>query len=411
MRLLYNLGIFFYFLAINCVAWFNPKAKKWVNGRKHFWKNFDKTFHLKNPYWFHCASLGEFEQARPLIERIKIKEPQAEILITFFSPSGYNVRKDYEQADYVCYLPIDSPKNAKRFVKAVKPKNVFFIKYEFWFNYMSEIKSNHISFYLISGVFRKKQVFFKWYGGWFKKQLNAFTFFFLQDKRSSGNLKMLGFENQIISGDTRFDRVAETVKNVRQFNDIDKFCGESKVIICGSTWPDDEQYLLPVINEFSGNVKFIIAPHEINENHLLEIENKLKIKSIRYSQLAESCKEKILIVDNIGMLSQIYQYADIVYIGGAFHKKLHNVLEACAFGLPVVFGPQYQNFPEAIDLIQQEAAFSVVNKEGLQSVFKTLLENEDVYETASLNAKNYIAGRVGVADKILNKLNSVKTYQ
>lgn len=409
MRLLYNLSIHVYFFAIYVASPFNPKAKKWVVGRKNFWEEFEKNYQLKSPYWFHCASLGEFEQARPLIERIKAKKPDSQILVTFFSPSGYEVRKNYELADYVCYLPIDSLKNAKKFLNVIKPKRVFFIKYEFWFNYMSEIKSKEIPFYLISGVFRKNQVFFKWYGGWFKKQLNAFTYFFLQDKQSADNLQILGFENQIISGDTRFDRVSETVQNVKKYSDIERFCSGSKVIVCGSTWQDDEEYLLPVINEFSGDTKFIIAPHEINEVHLSDIESKLKISCVRYSKINEENGEKVLIIDNIGMLSQIYQYADIAYIGGAFHKKLHNILEACAFGLPVVFGPYYQNFPEAVDLLQKGSAFSIMNKKDLKSVFQTLLEDKDVYQSACLNAESYIGERVGVADKILDKLNSVKT--
>lgn len=409
MRVLYTLGIYSYLLIIKLASIFNPKAKKWIDGRKVFWKNFEKTYQLKNPFWFHCASLGEFEQARPLIERIKAKNLNQEILVTFFSPSGYEVRRYYELADYVCYLPIDTPKNAKRFMDVVKPKSVFFIKYEFWFNYMSEIKSKQIPFYLISGVFRKNQIFFKWYGVWFKKQLTAFTFFFLQDKNSSDNLKLLGFENQTVSGDTRFDRVWETAQNIKRFSEIEKFCSDSKVVVCGSTWQDDEEYLLPVINEFSASTKFIIAPHEINETHLSEIENKLKVTHVRYSNLRDENNAHVLIIDNIGMLSQIYQYANIAYIGGAFHKKLHNILEACAFGLPVVFGPEYQNFPEAVDLIQQGSAFSVMNKKDLKSVFETLLDNKEVYQLASVNAENYIKDRVGVADKILDKLNSVKT--
>ena len=409
MRLLYNLSIYVYFFAIYVASLFNPKAKKWIDGREYFWKELEQSFNLKNPYWFHCASLGEFEQARPLIERIKAKTPNQHILITFFSPSGYEVRKNYDLADYVCYLPIDTKKNAKRFINAVKPKNVFFIKYEFWFNYMSEIKSNQIPFYLISGVFRKNQVFFKWYGSWFKKRLKAFTYFFLQDISSSDNLKLLGYENQIVSGDTRFDRVWETVQNIKRFSEIEKFCSDSKVIVCGSTWQDDEEYLLPVINEFTSDTKFIIAPHEINEAHLSDVENKLKISFVRYSKLKEESGERVLIIDNIGMLSQIYQYANIAYIGGAFHKKLHNILEACAFGLPVVFGPYYHNFPEAVDLIQKGSAFSIMNTKDLKSVFETLLENKEVYQSASVNSKNYIQNRLGVADKILDKLNSVKT--
>lgn len=222
-------------------------------------------------------------------------------------------------------------------------------------------------------------------------------------------MKLLGFENQTVSGDTRFDRVWETAQNIKRFSEIEKFCSDSKVVVCGSTWQDDEEYLLPVINEFSASTKFIIAPHEINDAHLSDIESKLKISFVRYSNLKEENSERVLIVDNIGMLSQIYQYANIAYIGGSFHKKLHNILEACAFGLPVVFGPYYHNFPEAVDLIQKGSAFSVMNEKDLKSVFQNLLENKEIYQSASVNSKNYIQNRVGVADKILDKLNSVKT--
>ncbi len=419
MRLLYNIFIFLYTVAVNIAALFNAKAKLWVAGRKNIFEKINSSVKPgEELIWFHCASLGEFEQGRPVMERIKKQEPGVKILLTFFSPSGYEIRKDYEFADYVFYLPMDSAANAKKFVQSLNIKAAFFVKYEFWFNYLHELKNKKVPTYMISGIFRDDHYFFKWYGGWAKKQLTAFTEFFLQDEHSKTILSKNGFTNSIVVGDTRFDRVYEIAQNKKEFPLVKLFvglpagasakAGNSIVIICGSTWPKDES--LVVSSEYlekrikSQEVRLIIAPHEIHESHIESIEKLFgKHKTIRYSKATEQnvLNSNILIIDNIGMLASLYSYGNIAYIGGGFDDGIHSILEAAVYGLPVLFGPHYKKFHEAVELIQLQGAVSVNNKEELQKQFELLLIDKTELEKRSVICKNYVLNKKGVSEKII----------
>ncbi len=439
MRFLYSLSIYLYALAIRIASLFNPKAKLFLKGRKDIFENLKhqlKNSQLLTPnsqlIWFHCASLGEFEQGRPLMEKLKLQNPSIKILLTFFSPSGYEIRKNYAGADFIFYLPMDTPSNAKNFIEIVNPQKVFFVKYEFWFNYLNELKNKNIPTYLVSGIFREDHHFFKSTGGWFRKQLCAFTHFFLQDERSVELLNSIGYKNTTLCGDTRFDRVFEVAKNVKEIDLIKLFVDDKKVMIVGSSWLDDEKIISNyLINPKSSvtlsatggglsraesmdegqNFKLIIAPHEIDEKHLSSIESEFIPLSrgagvcLRYSKANEKniVEAQILIIDNIGMLSSLYQYGTIAFIGGGFGKGIHNILEAATFGLPVIFGPNYQKFTEAKELIKLGGAFSINNIAEFEKIM-LLLSDEQVLKTASQISRMYVQGRVGAADKILSKI-------
>ncbi len=408
MRLLYTLSIFLYLFVIKVASLFNSKAKLWVNGRTS--QNIKVTNHDSDIMWFHCASLGEFEQARPLIESMKSKvisskQGGIKIVLTFFSPSGYEIRKNYAGADYIFYLPMDTPSNAKRFIDAVQPSKVFFIKYEFWFNYLNELKNRNIPTYLVSGIFRENHYFFKPYGNWFVKQLNAFTHFYLQDETSAALLQSRGYTNVTVNGDTRFDRVNDIAKNVKSFPMVEHFCQGKSIFIAGSSWREDEK-LIADLKLLIPGFKMIIAPHEIDENHIRELVQQFSPYSmIKYSEANEENVKKadVLIIDNIGMLSSLYQYGTVAYIGGGFGKGIHNILEAATFGLPVIFGPEYYKFNEATELIRLGGAFSVANKEELERTMR-LLNDPFVLQTASHIAKFYVQKRTGATDKILNTI-------
>ncbi len=363
--------------------------------------------------WFHCASLGEFEQGRPLMEKLKLQQPNVKILLTFFSPSGYEIRKNYTGADYIFYLPMDTASNAKKFIEIVKPQKVFFVKYEFWFNYLSELKNRNIPTYLVSGIFREDHHFFKSTGAWFRKQLSAFTHFFLQDDKSIELLNSIGYTNSTLCGDTRFDRVFEVSKNVKQIDLVKQFVGNNKVLILGSSWREDEKIVQSLKLE---SLKLIIAPHEIDEKHLSSIEAEfIPLLSegllrregagvcLRYSLANENnIKEaQVLIIDNIGMLSSLYQYGTIAFIGGGFGKGIHNILEAATFGLPVIFGPNFHKFAEAKELIKLGGAFSVMDVSEYEKTMD-LLSDEQVLKTASQISRMYVQGRIGATEKILS---------
>jgi len=411
MRFIYNLSILFYSLAIRIASLFNEKAKLWLRGRQDIFEKLRSAITEQDGQltWFHCASLGEFEQGRPLIELIRKKDPGAKILLTFFSPSGYGIRKNYAGADHVFYLPLDTTKNAKRFIDIVKPKAVFFVKYEFWFNYLNELKVRKVPVYLVSGIFREDHHFFKSYGAWFRNQLNSFTHFYLQDRRSEELLNRIGFKNTTVSGDTRFDRVFEISKSVKQIDLVKQFAGAKKMLIAGSSWPEDESLVqrLKSGSLKSDGWKIIVAPHEIDEKHIGAIEAGFKDKAIclRYSMADEQNVQAadVLIIDNIGMLSSLYQYGTISFIGGGFGKGIHNILEAATFGLPVIFGPNYEKFTEAKELIKLGGAFSVNNEEELKKTI-ALLSDEQVLKTASHISKNYVESRVGASEKILGSI-------
>ena len=395
MHLLYNISILLYNLGIRIASLFNSKAKLWIKGRKNIFQKLQlATQGHANIAWFHCASLGEFEQGRPIIKGYKKKYPTHKILLTFFSPSGYDIRKNDKIADWVFYLPADTKANAKRFIYIVKPIKVLFVKYEFWLNYIRECKKYNIPFYFVSSIFRKEQIFFK--NKWFARQLKHVTRFFVQDKASNKLLKDIGINNSTISGDSRFDSVKEIKKNQRSFPLIEVFSENKTTIICGSTWPKDEELLIKVIKE-NQQFNYIIAPHQLNNiSELQKRTNGLLFSEADNQNLHNS---NVLIIDNIGLLSSIYNYGKIAYIGGGFGSGIHNVLEAITFGLPVIFGPNYQKFNEANELIKLGTAKSIAN-------FKQLRNAIFYFEKKSLQeiCKNYIEKKSGATNHILQNI-------
>ncbi|NOQ71274.1 MAG: 3-deoxy-D-manno-octulosonic acid transferase [Crocinitomix sp.] len=371
MRLLYTIGVRSYSFMIRIASLWNPKAKKWMQGRQEVWGVLDNWKLDERPvYWFHCASLGEFEQGRPLIEKLK-NEEACQVVITFFSPSGYEIRKNYELADLVIYLPQETQANVARFIAKVQPEKVFFVKYEFWAQYIFEAKKAGAAVYSISAVFRKNQVFFKWYGGYLLKVLKAFDHIFVQDEKSADILKNAGVTSTV-SGDTRYDRVMGNAKKVQSYPEIENFINGKKVLVIGSSWAEDEAVLMATMNHTNFDWKVIVAPHEIDAKRVTALEAKFTKPSVRYSKLVEGSMADVLIIDNIGMLMNVYQYADIAYIGGAFGKGLHNILEPACFGVPVIFGSSFAKFQEAYDFIENGIGFSVNDAEEFQSRFNKL---------------------------------------
>lgn len=405
MSIIYNLGIALYSFAIYIASFFNEKAEFLKNGRKNIWKEIENANLGEDVVWFHSASLGEFEQGRPLIEKIKKDFPQYKIVLTFFSPSGYEIRKNYKEADLIIYLPADTERNAAKFLKAINPKKVFFIKYEYWHHFFKEINSRDIPLYMVSAIFRPSQMFFKKGGGWYRNILKSVTHFYIQDEKSAELLKSIGFENYSVVGDTRFDRVSEIAASAPKFEDIEKIISGKKVLVAGSTWPPDEDILVEYINNSQDDFKFIIAPHEIGDDKIKTLISKLKVPYIRYTEINKVANKdaKVLIIDTIGMLSFIYQYADVAYIGGGFGKGIHNILEAATFGIPVVFGPKHTKFKEAVDLLELEGGFTISNKKEFAELLSTLFYSETfmVYENSKLKAKEYVQKMSGATEFIM----------
>ncbi len=403
MNVFYNLAIYLYGFFIHCASFFNEKAALWVKGRKDWEAKLKSVLQGSNAViWFHCASLGEFEQGRPLIEKIKIKYPQSKILLTFFSPSGYEIRKNYSGADVVFYLPLDTVYNARTFIDIVKPERVFFVKYEFWFNYLRELKNRNIPTYLISAIFRREQHFFSSIGKWSRQGLDTYKHIFVQDENSLSLLNEFGYNNVIVAGDTRFDRVNKLVAKAKKYDLIQVFKGEIPLVLAGSTWQADEDILASLSLT---NFKLIIAPHEISESNLGSLMQKFsKYNPVRYSEANDASLKnaRVLIIDNIGMLSSLYGYASIAYIGGGFGKGIHNVLEAAAYGMPVLFGPNYQKFQEAVELIQLKAAYSVNSTEELKEKLNLFLNDSVLLKETSLVSKKYVEQKTGATDIILN---------
>jgi len=399
MLLLYTIGIRLYGLIIWLFSFFNEKARLFIQGRKNIFEEIAKKINPAEKHiWFHFASLGEFEQGRPVLEKLKASYPNKKIVVTFFSPSGYEIRKNYALAE-VFYLPIDTQKNASKFINSINPEMVIFTKYEFWHFYFSALKDRGIPLYVISGIFRKKQAFFRWYGGFYKQILSCVSHFFVQNKESEALLKSIGLNNVTISGDTRFDRVYENAQSPKHLVEIEKFVGDSPTFIAGSTWPEDEQLLARLPKKYP-NWKFIIAPHEIGSSHIQEIES-LFPNAIKYSNLqstAFNLQPSILIVDNIGMLSSLYQYGKVAYVGGGFGAGIHNTLEAVAFGLPVIFGPKYNKFQEAKDLINLGTAKSIASVPELINAFEHFKSNDK----APTIAQKYVNDQKGATSIILN---------
>lgn len=404
MQFLYNIGVLFYGFIAQLIAPFNSKAKLFTEGRKDIFKKIAQTLDgVEDPIWFHFASLGEFEQGRPVLEAIKKQFPEEKIIITFFSPSGYEIRKNFELADGIFYLPLDTKSNAKRFLQIVNPKMAIFTKYEYWFHYFEHLSIKRIPIYMISAIFRPNQIFFKWYGGFYRKILGFVNHFFVQNEESINLLKGIGFENATISGDTRFDRVYENAINPKHLDLISRFAKGEKVFIGGSTWLEDEKLLANLAKQ-NKDWKFIIAPHEIHQSHIEQIENlfedAIKFSALKATEAENLFNKQTLIVDNIGMLSSLYQYGQIAFIGGGFGKGIHNTLEAAAFSLPVIFGPKYDKFQEAKDLISIDAAKSIHNAEELNQAFSYFENNQN----AANAANNYVAEKKGATEIILSKI-------
>lgn len=385
MFFLYNLVVQFASFLVKIVALFSPKIKLFVEGRKVVFPILaSKINPTDKTIWFHAASLGEFEQGLPVIEKIKEKHPNHKIVVTFFSPSGYEVRKNSKVADVIVYLPLDTKRNAERFIKAVHPDLVFFIKYEYWPNYLNELKKQQIPTYLISGIFRKKQVFFKWYGGFYRKALDSFDHFFVQNAKSKELLLQIGKTNVTVSGDTRFDRVASILEKNNSLDFISEFKNETLTIVVGSSWPKDETLLVDFINSNPYNVKFIIAPHNIKEEQIQQLKNNISKKTVLFSEVGKGRDLSlqnfdVFIIDTIGILTKIYSYADIAYVGGGFgNPGVHNILEPATFGVPIVIGPNFSHFAEAIALVNMEGCISISNQKELDEAFENLIQNEDI---------------------------------
>jgi 3-deoxy-D-manno-octulosonic-acid transferase len=406
MLLLYNIGVRLYFITIYLASFFNKKAKLWITGRKN-----QPLTRVSESIWFHFASLGEFEQGRPVLERFKLLHPDSKIVITFFSPSGYEIRKNTPLADAVYYLPLDTARNARDFIDAIQPKMAIFTKYEYWYHFFNEMDNRKIPLYVISGIFRPKQIFFKWYGGLHRKMLGFVSWFFVQDERSKALLQQLGINTVTISGDTRFDRVWANAQQPKAIPAVDEFKNGRKIFIAGSTWPPDEKLIAALVSQYPG-WKFIIAPHEISGEKINKLISLLPVnEAIKYSQLTthNSQLAKVLIIDNIGMLSSLYQYGNIAYIGGGFGAGIHNTLEAAAFGLPVIFGPNYSKFKEAKDLIALDAGFTISNEDELRQIAGKLINDEGFYLAASLQTQKYVEEHTGATKTIIAALPLVET--
>lgn len=391
------------------IAWlFNQKARLFVCGRKGWKEALEDRIEKDARYiWFHCASLGEFEQGRPLIEMIRSSYKQYKIVLTFFSPSGYEMRKNYDGADIVMYLPVDTHANAKIFLDIIKPEKVFFIKYEYWYFFLLETHRRGIPLFLASAVFHADGIFFRknFIGKWFRRILMKFDHIFVQDDKSAQLLRTAGITECTVSGDTRIDRVAAIARNAKDIPFIERFKDRSPLIIAGSTWKPDEDLLSGFINNNS-NVKIIFAPHEVSNANIQRLQQMLKAPSVRFSKIndIDIIDYKILIIDSIGLLSSIYKYGSVAYIGGGFGAGIHNILEPAVFGLPVIFGPNHEKFKEATDLKLLKGGWSVKNSKQLENVLNILLNNPAKLSASSEICKNYVLKNIGAASIIINKV-------
>lgn len=410
MRILYTLGIRLYTLGVYIASLWNPKARQMCSGwQRLFAKIPTQRIGQGKTAWFHASSLGEFEQARPVLEQFRKEHPDYQICLTFFSPSGYEVRKNYAGADYICYLPMDTPRNAREFVRLINPSVAFFVKYDFWFNYLHELHRRHVPTFIFSAIFRPSQYFFKGYGRWFASQLHCFSHLFVQNQESVELLRGRGITHCSIAGDTRFDRVHDIAASVRRFPEIEAFIDGRPVLMAGSSWQPDETYIKYCLDRMEGSLKLILAPHHIGEEHLQFIEQTFGAdRCVRYTCLGnEPHKDRqVLIIDNFGMLSSLYQYAHVAYIGGAFGDGLHNILEALTFGKPVCFGPKYQKFQEAKDILALQGGFTYTHPDALLGQLQLWFGNADAYAKASATCLDYVARNVGSTQLILNHVNS-----
>lgn len=411
MHFLYNIITFFASFILKIVASFSPKIKLFVNGRKDVFAHLSKNVSATDPcIWFHAASLGEYEQGLPIMEKIKSAFPDHKIILTFFSPSGYEVRKDTKAADVVVYLPLDTPSNARKFVEIVHPEKVFFIKYEFWPNYLNELYKRQIPTFLISGIFREKQMFFKWYGGFYREALKAFHHFFVQNSSSKELLLKLNKTNVTVSGDTRFDRVASILEKDNTLEFIEKFKNNTLTIVVGSSWPKDEELLINFINNNAYDIKFIIAPHNIKETQIENLKNSITKKTVLYSDFESDTSIQlenydVFIINTIGILTKIYSYADIAYVGGGFgNPGVHNILEPATFGIPIIIGPNFSHFAEAIALTNLGGCISISNQTELNETMSNLISNDDIRFEKGHICSTFVQMNKNATQIILNKV-------
>ncbi len=417
LNLLYNLSIYAYSFIIKLLAPINSKAKFWIEGRKGIFEKLNVAIGEQNSSqkiaWFHCASLGEFEQGRPVIEAFRAKYPTYKILITFFSPSGYEVRKNYTGADYIFYLPADTPENARKFIEIIKPSIAFFVKYEFWRNYLTELKKHQIPVISFSAIFRPNQLFFKTYGGFYREVLRQFDHILVQNQESYKLLQSIDIQSVTLAGDTRFDRVKQIVDAKKDIIIAKDFKANRQVFMVGSAWQTDMEVLIPFMNsqKSNSNIAFVIAPHEIHREEINAWQKQIQLKSICFSKVKPETQltdYQVLIIDNIGMLSSLYQYADFAYIGGSFGKGLHNILEAATFGMPIFFGNKaYHKFQEATDLVHLKGAFALASTAGMLLIFNDLQENKDKKNQATLTCKNYVLDNIGATEKVMHVVESI----
>lgn len=408
MLFIYSIIVSIAGLLLQIIAFFVPKINLFVAGRKEVFptlkakiKSTDKTF------WFHAASLGEYEQGLPVIERIKEKYPAHKIIVSFFSPSGYEVRKNNTIADATVYLPLDTLKNAKKFIQLTHPDAVFFIKYEFWPNYLNELKRQNIPTYLISGIFRENQAFFKWYGGFYRKALDAFTYFFVQNENALNLLHQLGKENAIVSGDTRFDRVASILEKDNTLDFIETFKDGKTTVVAGSSWPKDEELLVDFINSTTTDTKYIIAPHNIKPDQIQQLKNSCLKKVLLYSEKENKDLKDfdVFIIDTIGILTKIYSYADIAYVGGGFgHPGVHNILEPATFGIPILIGPNFSHFAEATDLVNLKGCIPIKNKEELSIRLQNIIEDKPSRIKKGAICADFVQKNKGAVERIMKNV-------
>jgi len=406
MKYFYNTGILIYTLAVRLASPFSEKARLWYRGRKG-WEQALKTGTDPDQrnIWFHCASLGEFEQGRPVMEELKKQRPECRIILTFFSPSGFEIRKNYAGADFVCYLPADTPRNARKFITTVNPSAVFFVKYEFWYNFILEICRKNVPLYLISGIFRPRQHFFSWYGGFFRKMLFSFTYIFVQDTESERLLNETGLQNVTVAGDTRFDRVVQIAEAAKEIPQLSLFRGGEKRFLAGSSWPPDEEIMVKYIKSHPGSMKWVFAPHEIGSGNIERLSKLIGEDVVKFSGFTEKEKDaRVMIIDNIGMLSSAYRYADIAAVGGGFGKGIHNILEAACWGIPVLFGPNHGKFREALMMKAEGAAKSFSSYGDFEAAVDTWLSDEITYRNAADSAKEYVRKNSGATSAILEKI-------
>lgn len=410
ISLIYLIGTWIYSAGIKIAALFNEKASQLSKGRKQTWLKLQNYDNSQKCVWIHAASLGEFEQGRPIIEALREKYPNKKIVLTFYSPSGYEVRKNYAMVDLVCYLPADGPTNARRFIEAINPEVAIFVKYEFWHFFLKTLKKYNVPTYGISVIFRHQQAFFKWYGSWFRDMLRTFRHIYIQDSTSASLLDSIGINNYTVAGDTRFDRVRKIAEASANVDIARRFVSNAQtVMVAGSSWEPDEDVYLPYFlnpaNQQQGRLKLIVATHEVDRSRVEKLQARIGALSFFYTNPpADPENYQVMIVDTIGLLSSIYKYGQIAYIGGGFGKGIHNTLEAATYGMPVIFGPNHKKFKEAVDLISCGAGYCVHTQADFEKLIDSLRSDEQKLKQAGASADNYVKSMCGATDLVMHDI-------